>query len=625
MDARLLRLYEDELRFMRSVGGEFREQYPAVAARLGIETGSCADPYVERLLEGVAFLAARVQLKLQSRFPDFTHQLLELVYPQLTTPVPACAMVAFEPRWDEGALAGGITVAAGAKLTAPRPAGQATACQFRTAHDVRLWPLRLTGAEYLRSPGVIAARGIAVADGCKSALELSFELTGGIVLGALGLDRLPIHFSGADADDVPTRIYELFHAATVAVAARTAEKGPVTMLRSPDVRRVGFEREQAMLPAVRRVFEGYRLLQEYFLLPQRFLFADVPVPVAGLEDKNATTLRLTILFDRTDDRLLHEISPDRFVLYATPAVNLFPHVADRIHLAPNTTDYHIVPDRNRPMDFEVHTITRVSGISSELTRMRTFDPLYRVDHLSSPGGARAYYTARRVPRLQSSTRRRRSSYLGSEVYLSLHHTAEQPYPEDCKQLEVELLCTNRALAMDMSAEKGGAGFTLDGGDPVDAVRLIHGPTRPRTALDMGESPWRLVSHLSLNYLSLEDHDSTDHAGGADALRSLLGLYVDPADREIARRINGIVSVQSEPIVRRMPVRGPLCFGNGLQVRLRFDDEAFVGTGSFLLGSVLERFFAKYVSLNSFVETVVESAQRGEIVRWPARAGEREIL
>lgn len=628
MDPRLLRLYEEELRFMRSAGAEFRDQYPKIAGRLGIESNSCADPYVERLLEGVAFLAARVQLKIQSRFPDFTHQLMELVYPHLTAPIPSAAMVAFEPRWDEGALAAGVRIPAQAPLTAPRTPGQATACQFRTAHDVTLWPLRLTSAEYLRNPGVIAARGIALQRACRCGIQLSFEITGGATVGDLAITRLPLHLKGADGDDVPTRLYELFHAATVAVGVRTDEREAVRFARQADVRRLGFEREQAMFPPVRRVFEGYRLLQEYFTLPQRFLYADVPVPVDGVGDKAARGFQLIVLFDRADDRLVHEIDKERFVLYATPALNLFPQVADRIHLAPESTQYHIVPDRNRPVDFEVHSVRRVSGISPRFTHVRTFDPMYKVDHLSAVEGDRAYYSTSREARIESSSRRRRRAatpYLGTEVYLSLHDTRELPYGEECKQLEVELLCTNRGLPLEISAGQQNVSFVLETGDPVESVRLIHGPTRPRSAVPAIDMPWRLISHLSLNYLSLIDQQEEGHPAGAEGLRALLGLYVDPADREIARRINGLVSARSEPVVRRMPVRGPLCFGNGVAVRLCFDDDAFVGSGCFLLGAVLERFLAKYVSLNSFTQTIVETVQRGEIARWPVRAGERDLL
>lgn len=623
MDPGFLKLYEEELRFLRSAGAEFREQYPKIAGRLGLETQSCTDPYVERLLEGSAFLAARVQLKLRSRFPEFTHQLLQLVYPHLTTPVPSTGIVSFQPNWDEGALAAGLVLAAGTSVLAPRPRGQVTACRFRTAHDVTLWPLVLREAQYLRNPGMISAHGVGVSARSRAGLRLAFEVLGGANIGALALRRLPIHLAGPDGDDVPGRLYELLTAATEAVAIRSEGAKSTSCESGAIVRPLGFSREQALLPTTASVFDGYRLLQEYFTLPQRFLFAEVPVPLERVPEKTSTRFELFVLFDRADDRLADEVTADRFRLYSTPVINLFPQTADRIHLEAGSTDYHVVPDRNRPLDFEVHSVTRVTGISSRPGVVRAFDPMFAVDHLAVAEEPRAYFSVSRSPRIESSARRRRratTAYLGSEVWISLHDPLADRFGSDLRQLELDLLCTNRGLTLEVLAAEGGAGYSLDSGEPVSEVRMIAGPTRPRMALHPADSAWRVISHLSLNYLSLAATGE-----GADSLRSLLGLYVDPLDREVARRASGVTHVATTPIVRRMPVRGPLCFGNGLEVRVRFDDEAFVGSSAYLLGSVLEAFFAKYVSLNSFTETVIETERRGEVHRWPARSGTRQLL
>ncbi len=335
-------------------------------------------------------------------------------------------------------------------------------------------------------------------------------------------------------------------------------------------------------------------------------------------------LELTVLLSRGDSRLEHALDGDAFVLYATPAINLFPHTADRIQVRQESTEFHVVPDRNRPMDLEVHQIQAVTGFTRARDGGRRFHPFYRVDRGVDDDEPGAYYCVSRRPRLSSSRQRQRggrTGYLGSEVFLSLVDESQAPFSEELRQLDLQLLCTNRDLPIQMAVGKGATDFTLDTAAPVKAVRVLTGPTRPRTAFRPGETTWRLISHLSLNYLSLVDEDS---AGGAQALRQLLELYVDARD-PLARHVEGVMSIDARPTVQRMPIRGPISFGNGLELRLRLDEDSFTGVGCFLLGAVLDRFFAKYVSLNSFTRTVVESAQRGEIVRWPARAGMRMTL
>ncbi len=617
----LLRRYEAELRYIREMGGDFAREYPKIAGRLGLDALECADPYVERLLEGFAFLAARVQLKLDARFPDFTRHLLELVYPHLTTPLPSMAVVALEPDLASGALETGYTLPAGTALKGLLAKGERTACEFRTAHAVTLWPLRVSAARYLPSPGMIASRGLPLPHGAKAALQIELELTGGGDLKDLALDRLPLYLRGGD--EIPMWIYEAIHGTNVGIALRGAEAEPAQLLRGAGVRQPGFEREEALLPLTRRAFDGYRLVQEYFAFPQRYLFAELTGLRAGCAALRGQRLEITIFLKRAEPRLEHTLETSNFVLFAAPVINLFPRTADRIHVTPYLTEFHVVPDRSRPMDFEVFRVDAVTGFGRTQSENRSFQPFYRVSR-DGVGADGTYFTTNRRPRMASSRQRReggRTGYLGSEVFLSLvdgHHTLVS---EDLRQLEIRTLCTNRDLPIQMAVGRGSTDFTLETAAPVNAVRVIAGPTRPRAPVQTGETPWRLLSHLSLNYLSLADSGPDE---GAAALRQLLELYVE-AQHPLARHVAGVLSVHSTPAVRRMPSRGPICFGNGVELRVRLDEDAFTGVGAFLLGAVLERFFAKYVSINSFTQTVVESTQRGEIMQWPVRTGLREPL
>jgi type VI secretion system protein ImpG len=330
-----------------------------------------------------------------------------------------------------------------------------------------------------------------------------------------------------------------------------------------------------------------------------------------------------VLLDRADTDLTNVVDAKDFLLNCTPAANLFSKRADRIHLSGTQPEYHVVMDRTRPVDFEVHSIEEVVGHGSGADAEQPFRPFYAMRDRG--GGHRAYYTLRREPRQLSSKQRSygtRSGYVGNEAYLALVDGDEAPYRSDLKQLAVRALCTNRDLPLHMPVGQGRTDFTLETGAPVRAIRCVAGPTRPRPPFGEGEVAWKLVSHLSLNYLSLLDDEQST---GAAALHEMLKLYADANEPSTIKQIEGLHSATARSITRRIPGPGPLAFGRGLEITLTCDETAFEGTGVFLLGAVLERFFAKYVSINSFAETVVRTLDRGEIMRWPVRTGRRQML
>jgi type VI secretion system protein ImpG len=420
-------------------------------------------------------------------------------------------------------------------------------------------------------------------------------------------------------------LYELIlnNALGVALAASPTDRQPVALDRGC-LRPVGFAADEGMLPYAARSFRGYRLLTEYFAFPQRFLFVDLVGLGAASRRCSGTELEVVVLLERSDPALVNTLQTSNFALFCTPAINLFPRRADRIHLDDAAHEHHVVPDRTRPMDFEVYAVTRVAGIGTQSDRETLFRPLYALGDRGEREPGRGYYTVLRKPRRLSERQRRagpRSSYVGTEAFVAIVDVDEAPFGSDLRQLAVEALCTNRDLPLQMPLGLKDPDFTLESGAPVAAARVLAGPTSPREAWATGDPTWRLISHLSLNYLSLVDGE---RGGGGAALRQLLSLYADLADPASRKQIEGILSLATRPLVRRLPGRGPITFGRGLEVRLDCDESVFEGTGVFLLGAVLERFFARYVSVNSFTETVVSSSTRGEVMRWPLRLGQRQL-
>lgn len=654
MDERLLDLYNLELRHLRETAAEFGRDFPKIAGRLALDLDAkeiCPDPYVERLLEGFAFLAARIHFKLDAEFPRFTQGLLETVYPDYLCPIPSVAIAKFEPDEQEGSLAEGFVLKRGTLLRSQLGKGERTACTFSTAHDVRLLPLAVTEARYFTRD--LAELNLPRDLPARAAFRIRLQKTLPNPFSEIRADPLVFHIRGAD--ELPGQIYEQIfaHKLRLIIQSPSDRKQCGEPLKADCIRRVGFNADQALLPPAPRNFEGYRLLREYFMFPQRFLFfelsgfQDAFTQVAGEE------VDLIIALDAPDTRLEGHVDKSCFDLHCTPIVNLFEKTLDRVLIEDRFSEFHIVPDRNRPLDFEIYQLQTVTGYGETSDQEQRFLPFYQARDTDLETSA--FYTVHRVPRLFSDRERlthRRASYAGTDAFISIVDADMAPCRPDIRQLGIRALCTNRHLPIQM-AKGESSDFTMDISAPVNAIRVIEGPTLPRPSLVLaGQNPerpqvasgrfaWRLISHLSLNYLSLQDrggasNPSKDPAGpasgealrpgeGAESLREMLKLYVDPNDRQTLKQIDGLRSIRYRPIIHRVEIPGPITFARGLEITLLFDETAFEGQGVFVLGAVLEQFFARYVSLNSFTKTVITTQQRKEIMRWPVQMGRRQIL
>jgi type VI secretion system protein ImpG len=620
MDERLLAYYNTELRHVREMAGEFAREFPKIAGRLALDRDAkeiCPDPYVERLLEGFAFLAARVHLKLDAEFPRFTQTLLETVYPHYLGPVPAMGVARFEPDPREPGPDDGFLIERG---TALRSKGDETPCQFRTAHEFRIWPLSITNSRYytrdvveLELPGSLDA---------KAALSISLQAGAGKKINELKLERLPIFIRGGD--QIPISIYEqIFARGTHVVLQPPKGHGRFReILPAAVIRRVGFQEEEALLPKGPRSFEGYRLLKEYFACPQRFLFFELTGLAAAIQKCDADRLDIIIALRTAEPKLDNRVDANTFALFCTPVINLFPKRLDPILISDRFSEFHIVAERTRPIDFEVYQIEQVVGVTAKANEEQRFEPFYRAR--GDDGHSGAYYTVHRAPRVLTAKEKKFgaiSSYAGSEVFISLVDARAAPYPRQLSQLNVTALCTNRHLPIQTPISVGETDLATELYSPIGSIRWVAGPTVPIASTAEGDPAWRVISHLSLNYLSLLD---AKDGQGAAALRELLKLYVNPNDAFTLRQIDGIRSAVSTPIVRRVSTPGPLTFARGLEIRVTMDEEAFEGSGIFILGAVLAQFFARYVSINSFTETIIVSQRRGEIMRWPSLIGKRQI-
>jgi type VI secretion system protein ImpG len=631
MDRRLLAHYNRELAHLRETAAEFAREFPKIAGRLALDREAkevCPDPFVERLLEGFAFLAARVQVKLDAEFPEFTHGLLETIYPHYLCPTPSMAVVQFEPILHDTSLPAGFPIPRGTALRSPLARGQRTPCEYRTAHPVTLWPLQIAEASYHTRE--LIQFSLPPGLGARAVLRLSLKAMPGVDFSELPLDSLPFFLRGAD--DLPDAIYEQIFRSGIGVIAVKPKAIPVPEQFSPaklSIRSVGFGGEDTLLPETARSFSGYRLLREYFTFRQRFLFFELASLQPLLQRCPGSELDLLLLFRDQDLRLENRIDANSIALFCSPAINLFERRLDRIPLDHRHHEYQVIPDKTRPFDFEVFEIRSVTGYGAQTGEEQPFLPFYltreRLSENNSSEQLRGFYTTRRAERHLTAKERqfgRAHSYIGSDVFLSLVDPSAAPYKSELQQLGVTALCTNRHLPLDFLVDQGRSDFTVETNAPVGAIRCVSGPTAPRPALAQGAESWRLISHLSLNYLSLKD---SENGQGANALREMLGLYIDSSDRLAQKLVEGVISTTVEPIIRRLETPGPITFVRGMEITAELDELSFEGVGVFIFGAVLSEFFRRYVSINSFTETVIKTRQRKEIMRWPAHPGQRGVV
>lgn len=620
MDTRLMKHYESELLFLRDMGAEFAEAYPKIASRLGMEGVEVLDPYVERLLEGVAFLSARVQLELELQFPAFTSNLLEIVYPHYLAPTPSMMIAAFEPDIGNSAVKSGYVLPRHTVLRSRLAEGEQTPCEFRTSADLALWPIEIAEAEYIDGRGELVAAGVAGHTDARAAVRLRLRRKDGDKIAKLPMDDLTVYLGGGGGNG--WALLELLCTQTLGLCGRSTDRRadwaqPLTAGR---VRPRGFEQSEALLPTPRRSFDGYRLLQEYFAMPERYLFVELKGLQPALERAEGSDVDIYILLGETRREIGPMVTPEAFTLHAVPAINLFPKRCDRIHVRSTETEQHIVPSRTAGLDFEIYSLDQVVGISGEGEEDVLFRPFYSSTDFTAAGEMHpAYYSIRRRMRQRSEKERLRgvrTSYLGSEVYLTLVDRNQAPYAAGLDQLAVRALCSNRDLPMLLSTGDKDV-FQLPEGGPVKSIRLPVSPTRPHPTLAQGDTAWRLISHLSLNYLSIVE---TGRGSAPEALRELIGLYAPLGDRVTEKQLEGIVGVASRPIVRRMSDEVLSTAVRGLEITIEFDESFFEGTSVFVLGAVLERFLRRYATINSFTETVLKTQKRGEIARWRPERG-----
>jgi type VI secretion system protein ImpG len=572
--------FQQEISYLKELGAEFSESHPAVAPML---SGPSSDPDVERLLEGVAFLTALLRQKLDDEFPEIIHELVHLIWPHYLRPVPSATIMEFAPK---PSLKQSLKIPAGVHVASVPVDG--TPCLFQTCCDVTVHPVRLVDAYFRESAGR------------PPAIAVQMEITGPPLS-----DWQPGHLRFFLAGDFSRAadLYMLMLRKLRQIIITPLEGGTSALLSPDDLRPGGFSNDESLLPYPSNSFPGYRILQEYFVLPSKFLFLDLFGWERWKNRGSGNKFEIAFEFEELPTPL-PKIHKSSFSLCASPAVNIFSNEADPIRLDHRRRDYLVRPSGQNTRHYQVYSVEKVTGFVQGTAKEKTYSPfdMFSAAHSTDP----VYYSRLRHSPVNS----------GLDVYLSF------TYPPGAGLNKTEIIspkiqCTNANLPEGL--QTGDISQPTSTSPELLTFKNITPPTNNILPPIGKNLLWRLLSHLSLNYLSLSN---------AENLKTILELYNFEETRDKSafianqKRISGIQHVTAKGSDRL--VNGVMMRGQDILMKARLDH--FSGPGDFFLfGSILDHFLGNYASINTYTRLAVQETVRGDEYQWPARIDAHPLI
>lgn len=656
MNNKIVSYYNKELRFLREMGQEFAKQYPKIASRLKLSDNEIPDPYIERLLEGVAYLTARTQLKIDAEYPRFVQRILEVVYPQFLYPTPASTIIKFDTSkhynvnvlntLKRGQLLESLPIDIDANMLS---------CHFSLTQNTALTPIELEASHYTNSLNYLPDLKSVKTGKSLSALRLDFSIRSATKCSELTPEDLVLYL-GSELPVASQLLNLLMNACNNVVCHSFEDARRWNYVIDDHPKHKGFAKDEALVFDLNKSISSLRLIQEYIQLPEKFLFVsqqgintaikkaeingDFALSALQTEDvivENGVNKRVvghekrrfsvSFLFDSYIPELTQLLKEQDITINTAPIVNLFKKKSVRFPVTMQNTDHHVIVDRVHPLDFEVHSIERVKGFDKFNNQQVNFTPIYKAtdqEVFLNNRHNNAFFSMRREKRAQSSSANLyggRTSYLGSEVYLSMMSEGQSVFSFNIDHLAVEAWCTNRDLPLILTRSVE-SDFLVDVALPVGAAHIISGVTKPVEAVSEDHTLWSLLNQLNLSYISLADYADKD---STLLLKELLLAFPHENNEFYKSEINSITQLKVTPMTKVVRHKGAGSLIKGIAVQLTFDESLLAGVHPFLFASILRHYFSRIISINSFVEMTVLTVQKGQIIKWKDIKGEKSLL
>ena len=607
----LLPFYERELGFLRNSSREFALRYPKIAVGLGMTGETCEDPHIERMIESFALLTARISKKLDDDYPEFTEALFEVLYPHYLRPFPSCSIVQFDLGPSVAELKKPFNIRRETELKS-LPINNIP-CRFRTVYDVDLSPIKIERVRYYPTPS--APSNARIPPGTSGRLSISLSLDDALTFGSIDVAELRCYLHGESSLVAALRDCLFMNVADAYIETKPdywqrLEKVPVEAC--------GFNENESLIDFPASSHPAYRLLTEYFVFQEKFNFFDLKLDESLVWAKNKRRFNLHLLVrnlpaDSNVAKLLEMTSRDNIRLGCTPIINLFEQKADPIRVTHTTSGYTVLADSRRAFGYEIYSIDKVLQVQQSAAGedIVEFRPFYSLHHGEDPNRVNGYWFSTRDNEVAERSP-------GYETEISLIDSNFDPLAPRVDTLSISLTCTNRDLPTQLAIGQSGGDLTMDGGSVVSAIKMLRRPTASVRFSKGRGAHWRLISHLSLNHLSLVE-------SGLSALKETLVLYNLSNSAVSAKQIEGLVAVDYKPATLWMEGAPFATFIRGVEIRLTVDQAFFVGTSLDTFVSVLNKFFGLYVHLNNFIQLVVLSSDGTELIRCEPCSGEVALV
>ncbi|NMM10516.1 MAG: type VI secretion system baseplate subunit TssF [Polaromonas sp.] len=610
----LLPFYERELGFLRRYSREFSEKYPKIAGDLLMAGEVCEDPHIERMIQSFALMSARISKRLEDDFPEFTEALLEVLYPHYLKPFPACSIARFDYSASAGQLTGEQMIPRGTELVSRSVKG--IACKFRTTYDVTITPIKIDEVKF--EAIFEAPESVILPTGSSSKVSIRLSATSEQALIGEKTGNLRIFVDGEPS--FCAALLDSVFLRTVAVYVQAENAHQWLRLPKVPVKPVGFSEQDSLIDFPQRSHPAYRLLTEYFSFPEKFSFFDLDLGAVfqqlKLESK-AVVLHFVFAGVRADSnaaRMLGSLSKNNLLLGCTPVVNLFKQRGEPIRVTHAAAQYPVVANARNAYAYEVYSVDAVKLVKQTaqgefITEVR---PLYSLKHGSSSEKDGRYWSLRRDELIGLKSP-------GYETEITIVDVDFNPAKPETDTLSIDLTCTNRDMPSLLSYGLSGGDLFLEGGSLVKQINFLRKPTVSHRFERGRGAHWRLISHLSLNHLSLSQK-------GIEAFQETLRLYDLPRSVINEKILAGVVAIDHQPTSRWLSGKPFSCLARGIEITLTIDEDNFVGSGLHVFANILDRFFALYVHVNSFTQISLKSKKSGEILlKCQPRSGDSNLV
>lgn len=591
--------YQKEMAFLRQMGGIFSAKYPKIARRLSFTENQSADPHVERLLESFAFLTGYLQQDIENQFPRISSALLGILYPYLVQPIPSMSIAHFKPDTQKP-MTTSYQVPKNFSVFAEAREGEI--CRFRTCYPVEMWPIEVKSVKLVKSDQYAFTKNF-----CSATHLIKISLHAlKTPLKELNLKKLRFYINAHRTES--HILYRALFEKKQRVLIKEGESGRIVQTQEDAIKQVGFSLDENVVPAAKNGHPAYRLVQEYFSFPKKFMFFDLE----GLDFSHCQEgAEIFIPISYQDELQSVAISEKVLLLGCTPIINLFPRTSEPIRFDRKKIEYRLVPDYRREMTTEIYSLDKVFASNIDSVEIDEMRPYFSYDHHSFKNKDTAFWFGRRV----SSSN---PNIPGTDFFLSFVDWDFHPRAPKTEVVYARTLCTNRALA---TTVPGNTVLQEDEGIPAQSIVCLHVPTNPIYPATEGSTQWQLISSLALSHLSLSSEPES-----LVALKEMLFLYSGSASEVAQSEINSIQSMHCETVVRRLGAEAWKGFVKGTGVTLSLDFGESGSLGTFLFSAVLSRFMGLYTQINSFTELSIKHKNQDEILKtWPIAAGNQSLF